>query len=55
MGRPVDYYQRNVLGAREAQIITQVDKARRLSMELSNTEFLKRIRAEHERAGRYVA
>jgi hypothetical protein len=54
MGRPTNYARFNL---NEGQVRAQtIAEARyKKSMHLSSVEFLKRLRAEHERAGRYVA
>lgn len=55
MGRPFDYGRLPPLGEGEARSLTAADRARETAMHFANIEFLNRLRAEHERAGRHVS
>lgn len=55
MGRAMEYGRLQPLCEGEGRAITVRDNAHRRAMHLANLEFLNRLRAEHERAGRYVA
>lgn len=55
MGRPLEYGRLHPLGEGEAKALTVADDARAKAMRLASAEFLKRIDAEHRRAGRVTA
>ena len=52
MGRAMEYGRLQPLCEGEGRAITVRDNAHRRAMHLANIEFLNRLRAEHERAGR---
>ncbi len=54
-GKPTNYQHRRPLLAGEIRAVTVADNARAKAMHYANIEFLNRLRAEHERAGRRVA
>lgn len=54
-GRTLSYYLRNTLPDNEAKALTVADAAREKAMHFANIEFLTRLRAEHQRAGRHVS
>jgi hypothetical protein len=53
VGRPASIGFARDMPVGEARALNQTDMVYRRSMELSNAEFLRRLRGEHFRAGRF--